>query len=162
MDNKCAKLSPLISLKEGQVLAEYLHELYPIYQSKIAGGSFTFHGKPIHVFTELNYNLQQQSFEHLTTKGSNDRLYNLARCERIVWIKDILSNLCADCDDYRLFPDTTWKSGKAKRYIIWCVKEDYVIILEERQKNVLLITAYCVIYPHKRSFLESEYKKSLK
>ena len=68
MDNKCAKLSHLLPLKEGQVLAEYLRELYPIYQSQIAGGSFTFHGKPIHVFTELNYNLQQQSFEHLINK----------------------------------------------------------------------------------------------
>lgn len=70
--------------------------------------------------------------------------------------------LCAGCDDYRLFPDTTWKSSKAKRYIIWCVKEDYVIILEEWQKKVLLITAYCVIYPRKRSSLEAAYKKSLK
>lgn len=162
MDEYCEKLSPLIEQKSGQVLSDYLKDLYPIYEMEIANGSFSFHGKPVHVFTELNMNLQHQTFEHLTTKGNTDRLYNTKRCERLVWIRDILADLCNGCTNYHVFRDTKVKTNKNPRYIIWCTKEDYVIVLEERQKDVMLITAYCVLYPNKRRELEDKYQKSLK
>lgn len=162
MESICQKLSPLIS-GEGTSFNDYLKMLYPIYKEKIADGMLTFRGKPVCVFNELNFNLQHQTFEHLTTKGNNDRLYNQKRCERIAWISDILHGICEGCDNYRVFRDTKWKSNRNfKRYIIWCVKEDYVIILEEREKQVMLITAYCVLYPSKRHDLEKEFAKSLK
>jgi len=163
VSKSCEKLSPIIPCNDSQNLKSYLTSLYPIYKENIADGNFMFHGKPIHFFTELNHNLQHQSFEHLTTKGSYDRLFNIKRCERILWIRDILSSICNHCTDLRIFRDSKWKPGKdVKRYIIWCIKEDYAIVLEERQKYVMLITAYCVLYPNKRDEFEREYQKSQK
>lgn len=153
----CQKLSPPMPIVG--TLNEYLNTtLYPFYFEQIACAHFTFHDKPIQVFSKLNYNLQHETFEHLTTKGSNDRLYNQKRCERMVWIRDILSGVCKDCETYRVFKDRTWK-GKpnCSRYIIWCKEEDYVIILEERQRIVMLITAYCIIYQNKRNDLERKW-----
>jgi len=165
MAEHCEKLSPLIEQSADQTLGEYLRTLYPIYEQKIASVDLWFHGKPVYLFRELNYNLQQQSFEHLTTKGNNDRLYNLKRCERLVWIHDILQGICDGCTDFRVFRDPKWRSRKhmrCVRYIIWCVKEDYVIVLEDRQDKVMLITAYCVLYTSKKKALESMYQDSLK
>lgn len=165
MSEHCEKLPPLIKQSESQTLGEYLNTLYPIYEQKIASANLKFRGKPVCLFRELNYNLQQQSFEHLTTKGNNDRLYNLKRCERLTWIHDILQGICDGCSNYRVFRDSKWKPRKSTRcvrYIIWCVKEDYVIILEDRQDKVMLITAYCVLYTSKRKDLESMYQNSLK
>ncbi len=124
MNEHCEKLSPLIQQNANQALGDYLKDLYPIYEKKIASGSLLFHGKPVHVFTELNYSLQHQTFEHLTTKGNGDRLYNTKRCERLVWINDILSNSCDDCSQYRVFRDVKWRPNKAPRYIIWCIQEN--------------------------------------
>lgn len=163
MHETCKKLSGLVSPKENQVFGEYLKDLYPVYQKKIAAASLSFHGKPVRVFTELNCQLQHQTFEHLTTKGNEDRLYNQKRCERLAWINDILTDLCNNCIDCRIFRDTAWRAKKsASRYIIWCTQEDYVIVLEERQKEVMLITAYCVLYKSKREELENKYQNSLK
>ena len=162
MSTHCSNLSPLLPMKEKQNLGEYLKELYPIYEKEIAGESFVFHNKPVKVFTDLNFNLQHQTFEHLTTKGDKNRLYNTKRCERLHWIKDIMQNVCAGCSEYRVFLDTKWVKPNRKRYIIWCVKEKYVIVLEEREKEVYIITAYCLLYKSKEEQLEKEYKKTLK
>lgn len=162
MSTHCSSLSSLICQKDGQSFGEYLNELYRVYSKEIAEGDFRFHGKPVKVFTELNFNLQHQTFEHLTTKGSTDRLYNSKRCKRLVWIKDILKNVCDGCDEYRVFVDSKWQKPNRKRYILWCVKEKYVIVLEEREKEVYIITAYCLLYKSKEEQLEKEYNKTLK
>ena len=157
----CEKLSELIPMEDGENFNAYLSRLYPIYKNAIADNNFVFRGKPVKVFTTLNFNLQHQTFEHLTTKGNQDRLYNVERCERLKWIHDILSNCCNGCADYRVFQDTNWKPHrKERRFIIWCVKEDYVIILEERERDYMLITAYKILYDNKRNDLETLFNKS--
>lgn len=158
---KCNNLSLLLEQKNDEDFNSYMNKLYYQYEKYIANGSFMFRGKPVSVFTDLNYNLQHQTFEHITTKGSNNRLYNIPRCQRILWIRDILNGICSGCVEYRVFCDTGWKSKRQfKRYIVWCLKEDYVIVLEERTKEVKIITAYCILYKNKRVELENAYQKS--
>lgn len=155
----CNNLSPLLE-KGNSTFEEFLAQIYPEYYENIATAELTFRDKPIRVFTGLTPDFRHQTFEHLTTKGNYDRLYNQMRCERILWIKDILTRCTNECDNYRVFPDENWKpqrSQKARRYFVWCVMEKYVIILEERQKEVFLITAYCVLYNNKLRQLEREY-----
>lgn len=157
----CNKLSELILMEPGEDFNSYLNRIYPIYKSTIAEAQLSFRGKPVKVFTNLNFNLQHQTFEHLTTKGNQDRLYNTERCQRIPWIHDILGNNCVGCEDYRVFKDVNWKPRKKeRRYIVWCVKEDYAIILEERERDFMLITAYRILYQNKRNDLERLYQRS--
>lgn len=152
----CKNLSPFIAFDDNSVTREYLDELYPIYYKEIANGNLKFKGKPVNVFTELNYELKHQTFEHITTKGNTDRTYNLERCKRILWIRDILSNVCKDCQNYEIIKEV---KGKKERYVIWCVQEDYVIVLEKRKDEFFLITAYCVIYDTKRNELKRKAEK---
>ena len=35
---------------------------------------------------------------------------------------------------------------KVAKYILWCIEEDYMIVLEERERDAILITTYCVLY----------------
>lgn len=163
MEIRCDKISHIIP-KENRTFGEYINYLYTIYKdelySEIEKKKWKFKGKPITVFNELNHNLQHQSFEHITTKGSTVRLYNEKRCERILWIRDMLNHVCDPCPDFRMFEDTKWRKNKKKRYIVWCVSEKYVIILEEREKEVKIISAYYVLYPDKESELEVKYKSA--
>ena len=51
------------------------------------------------------------------------------------------------CGNYRLFRDKKWNGNKkVAKYIIWCIEEDYMIVLEERERDAILITTYCVLY----------------
>ena len=152
MSVQCTKLSPIVS-RNGENWTQYLASLYDTYKANIPDMNFRFNGKPIKVNTNLNYNLQHVTFDHITTMGSTDRLYNEPRCERIVWVKDILGQMCTGCDYLHIFRDYDWKSADKKRFIVWCTLEDYVIILEERKNIVMIISAYCVLYTGKKESL---------
>lgn len=156
MADLCVKLSAPAEKSLNESFDEYLQRIYEnVYMKFIAGMSHKFKGKPIKVFTELNCKLQHQSYEHLTTKGVHERLYNESRIARIAWINEILGDLCDGCENLAIFKDTP-KKGR-NRFIIWCRKENYVIVLEERKQEFYLITAYCVIYDNKIKELDRKY-----
>ncbi|KGG81062.1 hypothetical protein Y919_02505 [Caloranaerobacter azorensis H53214] len=133
-----------------------MNHLYELYLEDFFYNKVYYKGMPVKTFTNLNYNGKQQSFEHITTKGSKDRIYNVLRCERIKWIKKIIESLCNGCDNI-----ATWQEKHKNKYriIIWCQKTDFVIVLERRKNEYYLITAYCVIYENKRKDLRKKYIK---
>ena len=49
-----------------------------------------------------------------------------------------------------------------KRIILWLYEEDYVVILADRKKYVLLWTAYMVTYRHTKERLLKEYEEYYK
>ena len=129
--NKCSRMPELILLSDYDDWENYLEALYVEYKNDFYENETYHHSKPVKTFTELEYNLMQTTFNHITTKGGNDRLYNETRCQKIKWIKAILEGFCGECDDIRDFLDLDWQK-KNKRFIIWCIPFDFVIILEER------------------------------
>ena len=77
MSNFCVKLSTPVEKNLNESLEEYLKRIYnDVYMKFIAKMLHKFKGKPVKVFTELNCNLQHQAYEHLTTKGNHESLYN--------------------------------------------------------------------------------------
>jgi len=155
----CPQMPPLVMMTNGW--AEYLDILYVEYLSEFINNS-TYHRElKVKTFTQLEYNMKQATFNHLTTKGSKNRLYNEKRCQKYKWIKPMIEGNCGACMSFRYFPDLDWNK-KWKRFIIWCDKYDFVIILEKRDNCYMLITAYCVIYDDKRIQLERKYQKYIK
>ncbi|OQB54107.1 MAG: hypothetical protein BWX97_00083 [Firmicutes bacterium ADurb.Bin146] len=160
MTNVCTSLPQLISLNSFANWKEFYNYIYKLYLDDFFNNTVYFDNKPIKTFTDLNYDLKQESFEHITTKGSNDRLYNESRSQRILWVKAILeSKICRVCKDYAIWPE---KDRNKIRYVIWCKTVDFVVIIEQRDNYYQLISAYCVIYPNKRDDLEKKYNNFLR
>lgn len=141
---------------------KYLDLLYREYLKDFSDENLIHKGNRVKTLTELDYTMRQQTFNHITTKGSFDRLYNKQRCERLKWIRPIIEGNCDECATFYYFPDLNWKKGKSRRYMLWCVDYDFVVILEQRNDVFFLITAYCIVYENKRKDLKNKYNQYLK
>lgn len=158
MNNTCSKMPHLITIDEfNQDWNSYLEYLYILYIEEFFNNTVFYKGLPIKTFTNLDYNGKQETFNHITTKGSKDRVYNTMRCERYKWIKAMIEGItCNDCCDLAIWEEV---KKKKKRTLIWCRKTNFVIVLEKRKHEYYLITAYCVIYPNKERDLRDSYNK---
>lgn len=135
----------------------YLDYIYQLYLEEFFYNTVFHKGVPVKTFTNLEYNGKQATFNHITTKGSRDRLYNTLRCERYEWIKAMIEGKrCEKCEDIAIWPE---KKGKKHRVLIWCKKTNFLIVLEKRKTEFYLITAYCVIYSNKERDLRHSYNR---
>jgi hypothetical protein len=158
MDNTCSEMPHLITIDEfNQDWNSYLKHLYTLYLEEFFYNTVFYKGLPIKTFTNLDYNGKQETFNHITTKGSKDRVYNTMRCERYKWIKAMIEGTtCNNCYDLAIWEEV---KKKKKRTLIWCRKTNFVIVLEKRKNEYYLITAYCVIYSNKKGDLMDSYNK---
>lgn len=110
--------------------------------------------KEIKTRTEKMSNGYYRTFWHIVTEGNhleNDKVAT-NRLERLPWINPIIEGQ----------PDPEWwlwktKRGKDDRILIYSKKYKYLIVIDERNKDVVFWTAYPVIYPHVERKLEKEY-----
>jgi DNA-binding transcriptional MerR regulator len=155
----CEYLPPIIPFKNyNNDWDTFLEDLYKIYLNDFYNIVVKYKNLPVKTFTALDYNGKQQTFNHITTKGSNHRLYNQLRCERIRWIKALIENdNCRKCNHFASWPE---KEKNKIRILIWCRKVDFLVVLEQRKDYYNLITAYKVIYDKKRNELIKKYIKS--
>ncbi len=80
-------------------------------------------------------------------------LPDLRRCERIRWPRSIIEG--ADTKYVK-----SWKNSRKGEERLVLALEDfsYVVVLADRSDYVLLWTAYCVEYEHRRRKLREEYE----
>lgn len=156
----CTKMPPLIKIEKfNNNWDQYLDYIYDLYIEDFFNNTLFYKGLPVKTFTNLEYNGKQETFNHITTKGSRDRLYNSLRCERYKWIKTMLEGeTCENCESMAIWPV---KKGKKHRTLIWCRKTNFLIVLEKRKNAFYLITAYCVIYPNTERDLRQSYNRYL-
>jgi hypothetical protein len=164
MPEYCDNLPSLIKLEENSDdYKAFVNSSYKKYLEIIDSADFKFRGLPIQTDRDLNYNLQHRGFDHVTTKDTlhnkrnkhNYRLYNNKRIERVSWIKTLVLGTNCNCDNYRVFGNV--RDNKA-RTLIWCVREDYLIVLERRKTSYFLITAYCIYYDDARKEILKDYE----
>ncbi|NLZ54917.1 MAG: hypothetical protein GX892_17585 [Thermoanaerobacteraceae bacterium] len=157
MSGICFKMPPLTKVDAFQDWASYLDYLYNLYMDDFIYNNVYFRGVPVKTFTNLEYNGKQQTFNHITTEGSRDRLYNYLRCERYKWIKAMIEEkACENCEDLAIWPEVR---RKKHNILIWCRKTNFVVVLEKRKTDYYLITAYCVTYPNKERDLRMSYNR---
>lgn len=142
------------------VRAESVNEAYKVYKKEISDNpSLTFRNLPVKVSKQLDYNLKEQTFEHIVSRDMKARLYDSNRLNKIPWISHILSCCNTNCTNYVVLND------RKKEYVIWCKNENYVIVLEQRTDKITrrdyfyLKTVYPVIYPDKLKQLQKKEKK---
>lgn len=74
-----------------------------------------------------------------TGEDEDDRTPDLERCKRIAWIRALIEN--ADHPDIDCWSNTR---GREKCWLLW-FREEYLVVLAERNGYYLLKTGYCTV-----------------
>ena len=119
----------------------------------------SFHGKTI----RLQHPENHKTIWHIITKNGNDstgqRYIDNSRAEHVPWIYFLLSENCDPCDNF-----IVWKKRHkgSIRWCVYCPKERYLVVLEERGKiELILITAFNVT-PQRDIELLKDYRNYIK
>lgn len=118
----------------------YETELHSIFIAEIAGGGLQFAGVRVGCRRQPETAGRWASFWHLVQEGrvEDDRTPDLRRCERIRWVRWVIENARthAGIDE--------WQNtrGTEVNTLLW-YREEYLVVLAQRQDYFLLRTAYC-------------------
>lgn len=147
-------LPKLEEMNDFSTCNEYEDALYYIFFDDLIKNTLYFNGKPVRTRKHPMYNDKEEAFFHVTCCDFNkdgDRNPDFRRCERIRWIRkfiempDCTPYPCNDCDGIKIWTEP-YKS-KFRTHLL-LEEERYMVILEERDKYYLLITAYYMEYDH--------------
>ncbi len=131
----------------------YLDAIYAVYVQDFAMSQCTFRGSRVSCRRHPVSQGKAHGFWHVVSTGKTEaeRLIDLRRCERIRWIKHVITNADTDTDI------DLWKNNKngEDNVLLW-LQEDYLVILGERTNYYLLRTAYCTDKSHRKNALRSE------
>lgn len=152
MTDKCEWLPSVTPIIRGETTTDYISRLHIIFDKDFNVSKPKFLGKDVIYDKNPKINNMEQAFYHLTTIGEHfigsnnnlDRNIDYSRSEKIGWIKEIISHY--DCKKGCCSGIKIWKIKK--RISIFFTAENYLIVLEDRKKYFLLITAYPLNRPH--------------
>ena len=120
--------------------AAYETELHRIFVEEIAGGGLQFRGARVGCRRHPEAAGRWASFWHLVQEGrvEDDRAPDLRRCERIRWVRWAIENAPTHVEI------DEWQNtrGSEINTLIW-YREEYLVVLAQRQGYWLLKTAYC-------------------
>ncbi len=150
-------LPPLVLLEQHKGdWNEYIEAVYEYFKKDFIDSKPQFTSKTVQLKRYPLYQNREFTFWHITSEGKEEekRIPDIRRCERIRWPRPIIER--HDDDSVRCWRN---KRRQEKRIVLWFYKEDYVVVLAERGKYVLLWTAYMVSYRRTREKLLKEYEK---
>lgn len=118
----------------------YETELHRIFIAEIARGGIVFDGFRVNCGRLPETAGKWASFWHLVQEGrvEDDRLPDLRRCERIRWVRWVIENAAAHAE-IDIWQNTR---GTEVNTLLW-FREEYLVVLGQRQGYWLLRTAYC-------------------
>ena len=141
---------------------DYFNRLYEVFCNEILN-KLSINDKPVQVKKHFPEGLDREdAFYHLTCTDYNKQLDNRVpdfnRSKRIRLIKPIVGNYfkCPSCSFNDCSSILVWqKNFKGKpRLHLYLVEMDYIVVLEERPKYFLLVTAFYVYPLKKEHYLE--------
>lgn len=153
MGNRCFWLPEIVSFADyGNDWKKYDNYLYSIFSEHFLQNHPFFMGKEVHPRQHPMYNNKFESYFHITCghyKNIEDRVPDLRRCERIQWPKALIENhqcnCTLNCDNYIIWKK---KYKNTYRYSLLLKDEKYLVILEERKKYFVLVSAFPLTYSH--------------
>lgn len=136
----------------------YLDKLYAIYIHDFVENEFTYNSLPIYHNSKIEDG-HESAFWHLIQRAESngDRYPDFKRCERIAWIKYLISYCSNVCASIKIWEKIDKKTSRPRIYL-WCESFDYVVILENRNTYFYFITAFNVMYQHERRKFEKDYQ----
>ena len=118
----------------------YEHELHRIFMGEIARAYLEFRGLKVGCRRILETAGRWASFWHLIQEGyvEEERTPDLRRCERLRWVRWVIENAVThpEIDE--------WQNRRKNKIntLLW-FREEYLVVLAQRQRYWLLKTAYC-------------------
>ncbi|OPL19061.1 MAG: hypothetical protein AVO35_12705 [Candidatus Aegiribacteria sp. MLS_C] len=134
--------------------------LYDVFQQELVEKKLKYKGNSVWFFPERDEG-KERIFWHLThidDESSGQRIPDPDRASKLAWIEPLLS------DPYQEGV-LAWDYEEAKNTIhtyVWLVDWDYLIIMKKYPDETRrLITAHCILYPHKKRKLEKKYNNRI-
>lgn len=147
--------------------AEYQEKLYSVFCRDLKGTGFTFRGKTVKIrYQPIEFG-KEEAFFHITCqdyKKDGDRVPDFRRCERIAWVRQFVE--AADADASVEFEGSTYElkiwTERVKndlRYHILCEELKFMVVVAERDRYCLLITAFYFEHDHSLRKKLEKYKE---
>lgn len=120
--------------------AAYEAELNQVFMDEIVRAGLVFRGTAVHCRRHAEVAGRWASYWHLVQEGrvEDDRTPDLRRCERLRWVPWLIQNAVAhpEIDE--------WQNtrGTEVNTLLW-YREEYLVILGQRNGYWLLRSAYC-------------------
>ena len=137
----------------------YEDEIYEAFLDSCVRPGVTFRGLRVAAQYRPETRGKGFSFWHTVSeapspdnRNENDRIPDLRRCERILWIRWVIDNAGTD-----RFP---WWENERKgntHVVIWAREFDFAVVLAKRKGYYVLKTAYAEIKPHRRHTFQREW-----
>ena len=138
---------------------QYIEAVYDYFKSDFIISKPRFGHRAIRLKRYPLLEGKEATFWHVTSEGKteNQRIPDLRRCERIRWPRPII-------DHYTNEVIRCWTNERRleRRIVLWFYEQNYVVVLADRKKYVLLWTTYIVSYKHTREKLWREYEDAKK
>lgn len=159
-------LPELIRLEDfGGDWQAYISAVYEAFKRDFVYSQTQFQGVPVRLRHGPFYDKKESTFWHVVSSeaaGTVERIPDLRRCERVKWIKPAIEKV--NSPEVKHFIETR---GQRIDHLLWldCEDEDckgYLVVLQQRKKACVLVTAYCVQYRHKQQQLQQSYERFLK
>lgn len=158
----CKWLPELIVCENWSEFSAYEQKVYEVFRNDFIHTKPKLRGLNVQIRREPMECGKEQTFFHITSKeyiAGHDRFPDPKRCERIKWVRAFIENYmcnpsgCPDCDGIKVWEEP-YRSNTRMHFLF--EEENYMVIVEIREKYALLITAYYFDYPHA---LEKQLKK---
>lgn len=137
---------------------KFLAAVYQIFERDFKHSRPGYLGKSV-VHDSKIENGKEAAFWHLISRDdprTGNREMDIRRCERVLWPRPIIEHLADNAV-------SVWKVERKKadrksqtRVLIWLENLDYLVVLAERPKAMVLITAYCTDIESQREKLRRE------
>ncbi len=165
MNNAPEWLPPLVRLDEfGGEWSQYIEAVYAHFRADFVASQPRCGKKAIGLKRHPLLDGKEATFWHITSEGREEdkRVPDLRRCERIRWPRPMIEHHTHK--SIRCWPNTRTSAGRRneRRIVLWLYDDDYVVVLADRGRYVLLWTAYYVSWAHTRRKLLREYEEYLK
>ena len=131
----------------------YLDVLYDIFVEDFISTRPFFRDMPVEIRREPMDGVFEHTFTHLTHKkhsdsdihDPNDRIPDLRRCERLVWVRKIIENFqCLSekgCKNI-LFWEEMYRNRV--RVNLWYKSENFIVVLEQCRSFYYIITSFFI------------------
>ena len=145
----------------------FLNTVYQIFERDFKQSRPSYEGRTV-VHDARIEDGKEAAFWHMTCRyesKTRNREMDLRRCERTPWPRPMIEHPADKAV-------SVWKSERKKprgprqtRVLIWLENLDYIVVLAERPRQMILVTAYCTdVKSHKKKLRKErdEYYKMQK
>lgn len=133
----------------------YVDTVYAEFRGDFFNHQVFFRGRRVSVRKEPRDQGKEAGFWHAISEGPKEmeRTPDLRRCERVRWVRVLVESV-----DEASLPTWESKRGSDRRILIALPDFTYVVVLADRKRYVLFLTAFYIEQQHRRDKLKQEWE----